>query len=120
MTGRNLDNQDGSEFLFIPLAPLNHHQQKPTRPTSAFVAALVMVGVAAALRQTLSVVTDGSWVTTHFTVVQPWAVARGTVGVAAHALRLLLLAGKVPIRTVIHTPTHVEEVELFTVWTRGK
>lgn len=127
MTGRNLDNQDGSEFLFIPLAPLNHHQQKPTRPpappTSAFVAALVVVGVAAALRQTLSVVTDGSWVTTHFAVVQSWAVARGTVSVAAHALRrllLLLLAGKVPIRTVIHTHTHVEEVELFTVWTRGK
>lgn len=73
-----------------------------------------MVSVAAALRQTLSVVADGSRVTTRFAVVETRAVARGTVGVAAHTL-LLLLAGEEPVGTVVHTLTHVEEVELFTV-----
>lgn len=78
-----------------------------------------MVSVAAALRQTLSVVADGSSVATHFAVVKTRAVARRTVRVAAHTLPLLL-AGKEAAGTVVHTLTSVEEVELFTVWRRGK
>lgn len=108
-----------SEFLFIPFAPVNVNQWRRTSPTSAFVSGLVMVSVAVALGQTLSLVTDGSWVVTHVAVVRARAVARGAIRVAAHAL-LLLLAGKVPVRTVVHTLTSLEEVELVAVWAREK
>lgn len=63
--------------------------------------------------------TDGPGVATHLAVVRTRAVARGTVSVAAYAL-LLLLAGKVPVRTVTHTMTNVEEVEHFTFCTKEK
>lgn len=78
-----------------------------------------MVSVAVALGQTLSVVTDGSRVATHVAVVRAGAVARGAIRVAAHAL-LLLRAGKVPGRTVLHTPASLEEVELLAVWVGEK
>lgn len=108
-----------SEFLFIPFAPVKINQWRCTFPTSAFVGGLVVVSVAVALGQALSVVTDGSRVATHVAVVRARAVARGAIRVAAHALPLLL-AGKVPVRTVVHTLTSLEEVELVAVWAREK
>lgn len=114
-----LENQHTSELLFIPFAPVNVNLWRCTFPTSAFVGGLVMVSVAAALGQALSVVTDGSRVATHVAVVRARAVARGAIRVAAHAL-LLLLAGKVPVRTVVHALTSLEEVELVAVWVRER
>lgn len=78
-----------------------------------------MVSVAVALGQALSIVTDGSRVVTHGAVIRARAVARVAIRVAAHTL-LLLLAGKVPGRTVVHTLTSLEEVELLAVWVREK
>lgn len=94
---------------------LTSSNQKCTSPTSAFVGVLVVVRVAAALGQALSIVTDGSGVATRVTGVGARAVARGAIGVAANAL-LLLLAGKVPVRAVIHTLTSVQEVVLVALW----
>lgn len=84
-------------------------------PTPAFIGAPVVESIAGTLGQTLPVVTDSFPVATGSTVIKARTVTRGTVGVAMHAL-LLLLTGKEAIRTVIHTLPRVDKVVLVTLW----
>lgn len=84
-------------------------------PTPAFIGAPIVESIAGTLGQTLSIVTDSFLVAASSTVIRARTVARGTLGVAMHAL-LLLLIGKEAIRTVIHTLPRVEKVVLVTLW----
>lgn len=92
---------------------------KTNFPTSAFVDSLVIVSVGGTLGQTLSIVTDGFRVATHIAVIKVRSITRGTISMAMHTL-LLLLAGKVAIRTIIHTLILMEEVVKVTLWERDK